>query len=205
MFLCQVAPVAALQLSALCRRKWCNSTSVWVCGRWLVSLRGASHRFWLTVVTSSSQSQLECLWWASPSFSPIPPPFLIHYLHFSKCHHLIPFPFPLKAHLFLHPPSILGLHSLFLPLVSRLLLQTVSWWWGCCDWYAWRARGCFSAERVLSVCLCSPSPSTGCTEEALLTLSLIQHSLTTALLHRDPDGTHSDKMWGSTAYDWALI
>lgn len=192
MFLCQVVPVAALQLSALCRRKWCNSMSVWVWGTvtddWCLcvvlvtdsdsQLWGAVHDSSLNVcddrLLASRQSLLHF-------FS------LIHYLHFSKCHHilsipssificcyLIPFPFPLTAHLFLHPPSSLHLHSLFLPLISRLsppllhlLLQSVSWWWGCCDWYAWRARGCFSAERVVNVCLCSPSPPTGCTGVAL--------------------------------------
>lgn len=136
MFLCQVVPVAALQLSALCRRKWCNSMSVWVWGTvtddWSLcmvlvtdsdsQLWGAVHDSSLNVcddrLLASRQSRLHF-------FS------LIHYLHFSKCHHLISIPspificcylipFPLMAHLFLYPLSSLHLHSLFLPLVSPL-------------------------------------------------------------------------------------
>lgn len=118
MFLCHVVPFAVIQLGALCRRKWYNSVSVSVrySHKWLVSLHGTSHRFWVTVVRNSHDSSLNVcndhLWKSWQVFSPIHPPFLF----FNPLFTFVLKPFKLFSpyiHPFFHFRFLLS-HTLFL-------------------------------------------------------------------------------------------
>lgn len=171
MFLCQVVPVAVIQLSALCRRKWCNSMSVWVWDTvtddWSPCVvlvtdsdsqsKGTLHDIRVFVKTVSSFWQ---------DVSPIPPQFLIsnplftfvpepsldvitfHPSHLPFSFAIISYPFLLRV-TFL---SILHLVFIFIPYSSllslsppllHLLLQSVSW---CCMRLLWLV--CVKSTRM---------------------------------------------------------
>lgn len=183
MFLCHVVPFAVWYSSVLCAEASDVTASVWgtvtddrslhmdsesqLWGRVMIAA-------WVFVMTVSKSWQV---------FSPIHPPFLFFnpLVAFSlkTLSPLLPFSFPIISYPFLFQVSfffILHLVFTFIPYSSRSSLPSPSPspppvrfltpYEDCSDWYAWRARGCFSAEHVVNVCLCS-SPPTGCAVVAL--------------------------------------